>query len=758
MARHTNLRWRLGGILFLALAPAGTAFYFTRNSWAALAAGLLTLAAIGFGGWTWAIRNLNRLHSAMQRFGSGDLSARSGLDGAGGEVGLLARTFDLTAAGLQRRLTELESAEHRHLNRSLQQAAVAALGQFALVTTDFSALMNQAVLLVSQTLELEHCRILELLPARDSMVMRAGAGWKKGAVGLATVGADRSSQAGYTLASGEPVLVGDLRNDTRFQAEPLLVEHGLVSGVCVAIGSREKTYGVLSVYSARQRDFTSDEVQFLLSVANALAVAVQRLRSEAEILKLAEFGQLNPNPAIELTADGAVTCFNKAALRLAEAVGRKHPSDILPPDIRKLVQAALATGQSKLHVESRMEGRVLSWSMHPVIAGQVVHCYVSDITDRLSLEAVVAHDLNNMLTVIQGHAGMLMSRDQMASPLRDSAQAVYSAAERAAGLTRQLLMFNRKTVMQPRPLDMRELVGNMSKMLKRLIGEKVTLDLNLDPAYQLPMISGDAGMLEQVISNLAVNARDAMPQGGTLTIGVQAVAIDKAYVQMRPEARAGMFVSLRVSDTGCGMDTATLGRLFEPFFTTKELGKAAGLGLATVYGIVKQHEGWVEVASKVGEGSTFSVFLPASGETPKSVKTNDALLAPVRGGSETVLVVEDEPSVRLLGSAILQDCGYKVIEASSGVEALQLWDKQEGPVDLLLTDMIMPQGVSGVELAQKLQGEQPGLKVVFISGYNVDDVDADYIRKGKCTYLQKPFTRSTLARVVRDSLDGKAGG
>jgi CheY-like chemotaxis protein len=224
-------------------------------------------------------------------------------------------------------------------------------------------------------------------------------------------------------------------------------------------------------------------------------------------------------------------------------------------------------------------------------------------------------------------------------------------------------------------------------------------------------------------------------------------------VQTHPEARLGAFVCLRVSDTGCGMDSATLARIFEPFFTTKAVGKGTGLGLATVYGIVKQHEGWIEVSSEPGQGTTFNVFFPASSEPVKAPPPDIALTAKVRGGRETILVVEDEPVLRDMAHLILQDCGYHVLEAGSGGEALQVWERHPGGIDLILTDVVMPGGMSGRELAVKLLGSHPDLKIIFTSGYNVEETNTDFFRRGGAVFLQKPYTRTDLAKIVRECLD-----
>jgi CheY-like chemotaxis protein len=317
-------------------------------------------------------------------------------------------------------------------------------------------------------------------------------------------------------------------------------------------------------------------------------------------------------------------------------------------------------------------------------------------------------------------------------------------------------MFSRKNVMQPTEVDLREVVRHMIKMLERLLGE--TIKLEFVPPSELPLIQADIGMIEQVIMNLAVNARDAMPKGGTLTIGTCARTLDEAYVQLQPQARIGRFVCLRVSDTGYGMDAATMARIFEPFFTTKEVGKGTGLGLATVYGILKQHFGWVEVASKVGAGTTFEVFLPATTEPVEVKSMAKAPAASVQGGKETILVVEDEPVLRDLALVILESCGYKVLEAGSGVEALRLWQEHQAAIDLLVTDMVMPEGVSGMDLAQKLQAQNPKLKIIFASGYSMDDIDTSFLRQRRAVFLQKPYTHVTLAKAVRECLDGERAG
>jgi signal transduction histidine kinase/HAMP domain-containing protein/ActR/RegA family two-component response regulator len=762
-------------MVFLAIAPAWVVIHLiakhtgTEPPWASFVVGMVALGAAWAGGERFILRQVRRLLAATQRLAAGDLSSRTGLGHERGELGELAATFDGMAQALEQRVRERERTEKMLLNRSFQQTVVSALGQFALVSSDISALLNQAVHLATQTLEVEYGSVFELLPGERELLLKTGVGWREGLVGQLTVSADRSTQAGFTLAVGEPVVVEYLPAEARFDSSPLLKEHGVVSGITVAVPGQERAYGILGAYTTNRRVFTEDEVHFLLAIATVLAMAVARNQTEAQLRKLAAFVQLHPNPAMELDAEARITYANEAAHKLAALVGLKHPGELLPQDIRERVQDCLAAGRSLARHETRIEGHALAWSFHPVVESQAVHCYVEDITGRLSLEAQlrqaqkmesvgqlaagVAHDFNNMLTVIQGHSGMLLAKTGLPPGLLDSAKAIFYAAERAASLTRQLLVFSRKNVMQVQQLDLREVVGNMSKMLERLLGE--TIALQFKPPARIPLIRGDNGMVEQVLMNLAVNARDAMPNGGTLTIQADVVDVDQAYAQAHPEARAGPSVCLRVMDTGCGMDAATLGRIFEPFFTTKEVGKGTGLGLATVYGIVKRHGGWIEVASTPGLGTSFAIFFPACTEPVWAKAPQEAPAPETPAGKETLLVVEDEPVLREMAHVILEDCGYKILEAASGRKAIEMWNEHPGAIDLLLTDMVMPEGISGMDLAQRLQASNPKLKIVFASGYSMDDLDTSFLRQGRATFLQKPYTHASLAKAVRDCLDNR---
>jgi two-component system, cell cycle sensor histidine kinase and response regulator CckA len=363
----------------------------------------------------------------------------------------------------------------------------------------------------------------------------------------------------------------------------------------------------------------------------------------------------------------------------------------------------------------------------------------------------VAHDFNNILTVIHGHASLLLLGKTLNPAATRSATQIVQAADRAASLTRQLLTFSRRQVMQPRRLDLNEVVSNMTMMLGRILGEDIALQLNYWP--QPACIQADASMIEQVLLNLAVNARDALPKGGKLILKIAVIEVNtERRLQFHPEARSGRFVCLSVVDNGSGIAPENLRRIFEPFFTTKEVGKGTGLGLATVYGIVKQHQGWVEVESEPGKGATFRVYLPMSTDATVAVQPHHTERV-ARGGSETILVVEDETPVRELVCGLLTGHGYRVLHAESGVKALELWRQSKEKVDLLLTDVVMPDRLNGRELAEKLRAEQPALKVIFTSGYSADVVGHDFTLQHGLHYLQKPYDPVKLAMAVRSCLD-----
>jgi signal transduction histidine kinase/CheY-like chemotaxis protein len=363
----------------------------------------------------------------------------------------------------------------------------------------------------------------------------------------------------------------------------------------------------------------------------------------------------------------------------------------------------------------------------------------------------VAHDFNNILTVIQGHASMLRSKTSLSEDVKGSVNQILLAAERATNLTRQLLTFSRKQVTQLRVLDLNEVVGNLTKMLKHILRADVSLQVGYGSKAFL--VRADAGMMEQVLMNLAINARDAMPGGGRLIISTSDECIGPEYVQLNPQASVGDYVCLSVTDTGEGIPPENLARIFEPFFTTKPVGQGTGLGLATVYGIVRQHNGWITVYSEVGKGTVFRIYLPAAKEREDRKKVEHPVVQQVRGGNETILLIEDEAPLRALDRSILEGYGYEVVEAGNAGMALDRWREYGNRISLVLTDIVIPGGSNGPDLAKKFRAEKPSLRIIFSSGYSVDVVGKDFELSEGVNFLQKPYSPHRLAQTVREVLE-----
>jgi CheY-like chemotaxis protein len=361
----------------------------------------------------------------------------------------------------------------------------------------------------------------------------------------------------------------------------------------------------------------------------------------------------------------------------------------------------------------------------------------------------VAHDFNNMLSVILGHTELVLQQIDPEQPLHGNLEEVRKAAERSADLTRQLLAFARKQTIAPRILDLNETIDGMLKMLRRLIGEDI--DMAWIPDSDIWQIKVDPAQVDQILANILVNARDAIAGVGKVTIETENVEYDEAYCAMHADFLPGEYVKLSVSDTGCGMDQETLRHIFEPFFTTKETGKGTGLGMATVYGIVKQNNGFINVYSEPDKGTTFKIYLPRyAGETP--VAPSEGPTEAIKGGLETILLVEDEPSILRMCENILEGLGYRVLTASTPGEAIGLAEKHAGEIHLLMTDVVMPK-MNGRDLAKRLLSLYPSLKRLFMSGYTANVIAHHGILDEGVCFIQKPFSIKNLADKVREALD-----
>jgi two-component system, cell cycle sensor histidine kinase and response regulator CckA len=523
----------------------------------------------------------------------------------------------------------------------------------------------------------------------------------------------------------------------------------------------------------------------LLNIAGALTAVLSRAlresrrRLRATYQDLERFVEAIPDVIYVVDRAGRLTLWNQ---KLESVTGRGHEAlrgelltELLAEDDRETFGAALraALEDRPFEIESRLRGAdgaliAYQWTgaaltdEHGRVSGltgvgrdvterkraeDILRQRETEMRQLQKIEAIgrlaggVAHDFNNVLTVVIGRCQLMLSRYQPDDPAYQDLDQIESTAQRAATLTRQLLAFSRNQASARQPLDLNATVTSVSDMLARLIGENIELAVTLDP--KLDLVMGDPGQIEQVIVNFAVNARDAMPNGGRLTISTRNVMLNAAFVAAHPTVAAGPHVLLEVQDTGVGMDEATLQRAFEPFFTTKEAGKGCGLGLSTVYGIVKQHEGYAAVESTPGSGATFRVYLPRI-EAPVAAPRDESGRGPLPRGEETILLVEDEAAVRGLVREILSRLGYRVLVASDGIEALAVSQRFAEPIHLLLTDVIMP-GMDGRELAERMMVARPDTRTLFMSGYADPPIPDDVL-------LEKPVTPDALARKVAEVL------
>jgi PAS domain S-box-containing protein len=559
----------------------------------------------------------------------------------------------------------------------------------------------------------------------------------------------------------------------------------------VPIRHGERTAGILSIQSYTPNAYTTTDLAILQALADHCGGALERLRVEEALresqAQLARTEAFSLVMTAHLSLDGRWLKVPPTLCRLLgyteqELLGL-HERDVSHPDdvdagLRQ--QARLVLGEARSYdLEKRYLRRdgtaawvYLNCSIVQDAGGRPLYflAYLRDITERKSLEdqlrqaqkmeAVgqlaggIAHDFNNLLTAILGNAELLLAEMDQQDPRRIDVAEISRAAHRAATLTRQLLAFSRKQVLQPRIVSLNHVVTDLSTMLRRIIGEDIELRLELDRS--LGKVLADAGQMEQVITNLAVNARDAMPQGGTLTIRTANVAAEDVAAN-DPEAPPllGPLVAVSVTDTGTGMDERTQARLFEPFFTTKELGRGTGLGLATVYGIVRQSGGHIRVRTQLKQGTTFSIYLPRA-EADESAEPEGNETDDLPEGTETVLVVEDEEAVRALARRVLRARGYRVLEAASAPDALALLESWDHRLDLLITDVVMP-GMGGPALAERLIRDRPDLRVLYISGYAEEAIQRHGELPAGGMLLEKPFTAEQLSRCVRDTLSPVEG-
>jgi len=506
----------------------------------------------------------------------------------------------------------------------------------------------------------------------------------------------------------------------------------------------------------------------------------ERKRAEARIMEQASLLDNAREAIMVRDFEGKFLYWNKGAERMygwtsQEALGRSV-MELLHTDPKKFEEAKQLTisqgeWQGELEHITKDQRKIISEIRCTLICDhdgrpQSILSITSDITEKKKLEAQymqaqrmesigtlaggIAHDFNNILGATLMHLGLLKQNPELTADIKESLKEIEEETLRATNLTRQLLMFSHPQMLRIRTLDMTKLVNDLLKMLRRLLNENIKI--NFQGSSDETWIDADLGMVEQVVMNLCLNARDAMPKGGSLTLATMLAEIEEGVARPHPDAHPGRFVCLSVTDTGCGMDKSVLERLFEPFFTTKDEGKGTGLGLATVYRIVKQHQGWVEVKSELGQGSSFRVYLPA-GAKPPDVSAVADHEDEIKGGGETILIVEDNLPMRRVASLSLRQLGYAVLEAGDGVEALSVWQEHQEKIELLFTDMVMPGPMTGLDLAVRLKKEKNSLKIIISSGYSADLAESPLVAGQEIPCLQKPYQGRVLAKLVRRCLD-----
>ena len=590
---------------------------------------------------------------------------------------------------------------------------------------------------------------------------------------------------GWVATHRRAVIVPEVFADGRVLAADWFQEHGLRSAYVVPVVHQESLLGVLAMNGRAPFALDAEDRELLESFVGHAALAIRNARLYADARGARDFLRsiAEHSPAGIVTTDmrGHITYWSP---RAEEILGYR-PDQVLGRPVSAYQRGGLESARTlmrRLRQEERIreheaeilarDGRWVECRFSLALLRDAVGAEIGtlaileDTTEHKRLEAQlrqaqkmeavgrlaggIAHDFNNLLAVIMGHSDLIKTVLRKGDALAHDVEQIRRASERAATLTRQLLAFSRRQFLQPQVIDVNTLVGNLATMLRRLIGEHVQLELRLDP--DAGRVSADPGQIEQVVMNLTVNARDAMPQGGRVVLETAAVVLDQAFVTTHPGSTAGAHVCLSIHDTGCGMGPEVLSHLFEPFFTTKEPGRGTGLGLSTVYGIVKQHRGYIGVTSEPGRGSTFGVYLPrVEAKTAAERATQREPLRP--GGRETVLFVEDEAALRDLMHRVLTKGGYTVLVAGDGLEALSLVEDHTRPIDLVVTDVIMPR-MSGPELATRLRARDPGIRLLYVSGYTADQLRSAQTDLGAdATLLPKPFTSDGLLRKVREVLD-----
>jgi PAS domain S-box-containing protein len=683
-------------------------------------------------------------------------------------------------------------------NRARLQECIAELSFQALSRMATNRLLDKAVVLIGKALRADYCRAM-LVSTEGKLTQVAVHGSLVPGGQSGDTGPLSDSLATYTASVGAPVMANDLASESRFESKPLCDDFGLASAIAVTVETRGNICAVLEIFNRkpggfnrRPRIFSADHVNFAQSAANIIAAAIQRNQAVEDLRSARSHLShlISSSPAViyalrikgetlEPTTVGEnilrVTGYSvKETLRPEWWLEHTFPQEIL----RAAADDSAAHTGSHLVREYaliRADGKTI-WLRDECrfLVGSVgtpleIVGSLSDVTEQKALEEQfrraqkmetfgqlaggIAHDFNNLLTVISGFAQFELANEDLQPSSRHAMETISKAAAGAIGLTRQLVAFSRQQALSPQVTDLGAIIENFLHMFRRVIGADITLRTNIGAG--LPPVNVDTGMIEQILLNLTVNARDAMPEGGNLSIGIDSVVLRGDDVTPGSDGRPGAFVCLKVGDTGCGMSQETLSHIFEPFFTTKDVGKGTGLGLATVHGIVRQHNGWVEVESQAGVGSVFRIFLPAASWNAEEADEM-VHLQKQSADDSTILLVEDEAMVRSFTEMFLRKRGYRMLTADCAAAAEAILAKPGARVDLLMTDIVLPGGVSGLELAAKVQRVRPGLRVLYTSGYHTNRNGRGPRLKEGVNFVRKPFELDRLAATVERCLKRKS--
>jgi PAS domain S-box-containing protein len=716
------------------------------------------------------------LTEAADAIGHGELDHRVSVT-APTELATLACAMNAMAGDLA---VAQDEREHRRREGEL----VAQIARDIHASVDLGIVLQGLVASARELCAADACRIALREPDRDVMLIRHHVGARFRGYAEMTIEPGQGL-GGRAWVSRRPCRTDDYASDPRIgtQFVEVLAAEGFVTGLVVPIQRGDDVEGLLYMDNRSPRPFTDADEQILLRLADHAATAIhnawlyRELRDSRDFLR--SIAENSADGIVTADMAGLITYFSPGAERMFgyradEIIGRR---------VEEFLEGG--TGQAELlRARLREDDRVpdvltllrtrdgrplqvnasLALLRDPAGRSLGTVAILRDDTDRLQLEEQVrhaqkmeavgrlaggvAHDFNNLLTVILGRTELLLRCRPLDGPTREEVAIVREAGERAAALTRQLLAFSRRQVLQPRVLNANDVVRGLDRMLRRLLGEDIALVTAVDPSVAL--VNADPAQLEQVIVNLAVNARDAMPDGGRLTIETSCADLSASYARSHAGVTPGPHVMIAISDTGCGMNVETQRRIFEPFFTTKGPDMGTGLGLATCDGIIKQSGGHIWLYSEVGKGTTFKIYLPAVVETAGAVPAAGS--EPVAGGSETILLVEDEREVRAIARESLEAQGYTVLEAGNADEALALSEADATPIDLIVTDVVMP-GMNGVTMAALIAEARTDVRMLYISGYtDLAILRHDLLEPGKA-FLQKPFTADMLTRKVREVLD-----